>query len=334
MSNNITVDVGADGAYIWNVYCFDTSDQYDYDSSNFTLDVDTASPQWTNNKTSLVTTYSPSTPSKFNITMTDNFAVSKVLIELIDSGNATNYTMTNTVYGGDIYNYTRVLSANDGNPQYWKVYANDTAGNWNFTGQWDFTIQKASNPTHLYLNGTEDSNKTYTYPQAINATAAQTYPVGSVYLSRDGVNVSDHEEVLLGNGTYAYSVIATGSVDYLDNSTPLTYYAIVDKGTPNVVAYIDGAQDNETITYPASSTIKGDSSTIVNPPTFSLYVGSVSLGSGNPASQSVVMGAGTYNVVYNTSGNDNRNWTAWPVTDVDGLPLDSPGRTLNRPSTS
>jgi hypothetical protein len=193
---------------------------------------------------------------------------------------------------------------------------NTTAGSFqNYTANSSITTQiltvnqNTSNPVNLYLNGTLNSNRTYTYPEVVNATGAAVYTnSGTINLYRDGVNKSNPEIITLGNGTYAYKVNATGNANYSDNSTGITFYALINKGTPDVKTFIDELPSNKAVTYPTSVTIRGNSTTSIIPPTFNLYVGSVSLGSGNPVSQSVTMGAGTHNVVYNTPG--NANWTS------------------------
>ena len=92
-ANTITVNVGPDGAYNYTIFCFDTDGNFDYDSfSIFT--VDTAAPNVASNVTGAVTTYSPTTPSVFNVTWTDTNGInsSVVVIEGNWSGAAYNYT--------------------------------------------------------------------------------------------------------------------------------------------------------------------------------------------------------------------------------------------------
>jgi len=272
-------------------------------SEIFQVGGDVQAPQWSNNQSYTPTNYEPNTLSEFNITWTDNAEVDTVFIEQNWTSPIQNLTMTNNTYGGSIYNYSVILPAGT---FYWKSYANDTSGNWNVSDTWIFTIGKASNPVNLYLNGTKNDNRTYTYPESINATG--TSEVGTVYLYRDGASVSNPELIRLGNGTYTYKVNATGNQNYTDNSTGLTFYAFVNKGIPDVKTFIDDLPSNKTVTYPTSATIKGNSTTTITPPTFNLYIADISLGPGNPVSSSIEMGAGTHNVVYNTSG--NANWTS------------------------
>jgi len=190
-----------------------------------------ALPEWSDNSTNISSTYDPTFSSEFNITWINN--ISTVFLEQNwTNPSGENLTMNNTTYGGSIYNYSVILPAGT---YYWKSYANDTSNNQNSSDTWIFTISKADNPVNLYLNGTQNDNKTYIYPENVNATATAT--AGMVYLYRDGVHISNgtssqSELILLGNGTYAYQVNATRNQNYTDNSTGVIFYALVNKGTP------------------------------------------------------------------------------------------------------
>jgi hypothetical protein len=72
--------------------------------------------------------------------------------------------------------------------------------------------------------------------------------------------------------------------------------------------FIDESQDNKTVTYPTTVTVKGNSTTTVTPPTFSLYVGDVLLGTGDPAEYDIEMSSATHKINYSTPG--NANWTS------------------------
>jgi len=201
---------------------------------------DTTPPTWSYPQSFAPSTYSPTTRSEFNITWTDNIGISKVLTEMNYSG-INNYSMTNS-YGGNKYNYSIILPAGT---FYWKSYANDTSNNWNSSTMSTFTTSKASIGVNLYLNGTLNSNRTYTYPESVNATATSSVLTPSLY--RDGVYKGTNEQILLGNGTYAYKVNATGNQNYSDNSTGLTYYAFVNKGSSTVYLYVDSARASKSV---------------------------------------------------------------------------------------
>lgn len=103
--------------------------------------------------------------------------------------------------------------------------------------------QSGNYPLNLYFNGTANANKTYTYPNASNATGTVT--VGETgYLYRDNVLKSTattpNETILLGNGTYAYKLNST------NNATGVTYYVLVNKGTPAIHLALNGTENNVT----------------------------------------------------------------------------------------
>ena len=87
--NNITVILN-DGSYLWNVYCFDVNEQYDYGLNNWTVFVDTVNPQYSNNATNPAngTGYSSGGNYQFNITWTDTTtSINEVVFEWNDASN-------------------------------------------------------------------------------------------------------------------------------------------------------------------------------------------------------------------------------------------------------
>lgn len=214
-----------------------------------------ADPEWWVNVSSTPTTYN-GTLSTFNITLNDtgtNNSIDKAFIELNWTGTPTNYTMTNAIFGGLIYNYTNLIGANSGNAQYWRVYFNNTTNSWNSTGYWNFTIGKgtltlaltASNVTYsntVYVNGTRssisgDSDVNYTLWRNETTLAA----------SSNSSNISD--TALLKPGLYNYTFNATGGANWTANATGLflANFINVSKGTPNVTLYINGTSSNTTV---------------------------------------------------------------------------------------
>ena len=117
----------------------------------FTL-TETTPPIWSSNSTSIASTYSPTAISKFNITWTDNYAVSKAFLESNFSGTPANYSMANI--SGSVYNFNTTLPAGT---FYWKSYANDTSNNWNTSDTWYFSINKTQ-PVLILSNNTAAVN--------------------------------------------------------------------------------------------------------------------------------------------------------------------------------
>jgi len=211
----------------------------------------------------------------------------------ISSLIAGNYTFTANILGND--NYTS---------------ASNVSRTWN--------ISIGTNPVNLYLNGTQNSNRTYNYSQAINATG--TSSAGTVFIYRNEVHIINgtspqSEQIILGNGTYAYTINATGNENYSDNATGLMFYAIVNKGTPTsyLNLYIDSNSSNKSITYPsianitANESLTGDSNC-----TYTLWRnnGTVDtmLINGSAVYNYTQLGNGTYAFKYNMSGTCS-NWT-------------------------
>ena len=200
-----------------------------------------AEPIWSSSSNITPTNYSSSIPSEFNITWTNDVNMTFITIMNSTTILVNNSSMTNSTYGGDIYNYSIILPAGTFN---WTSYANNSSNSWNSTGNITFTIYQADNPVHLYLNDSADQNKTYTYPESVNATATSN---GTVFLYRDNNPVSNPELILLGNGTYNYTVNASGNQNYSDNSSSVTYYVFVNKGIPFVTLYINGGSSNKIV---------------------------------------------------------------------------------------
>ncbi len=147
---------------------------------------------------------------------------------------------------------------------------------------------------------------TAAYPTPVMATCSCTNPETTATMYRDGAPADAENGVAI--------ILPAGTHDYVCNATETNYTAAsnstsitVDKGTPYVEVFIDDIAANRTVVYPTTVTVIGNSTAIITPPTFDLYVASLTQ-TGNPASITTLQSPGTYQVIYNTSGNDN--WTA------------------------
>ena len=173
------------------------------------------------------------------------------------------------------------------------------------------TITPKSISIYLALNGTQD-NKTYVYPEAINATAWKDQTIndeGTVTLYRNGVSVgspgqSVTEEILLGNGTYNYTAVFSA---YNYTALPVTRFAFVNKGILQLA--ITGDQ---TVTYPTQTTVIGTENNIGDADvTYQLWRNDSLVNSSlNPGSlsETILLGAGSYVYRFNATG--GANWTA------------------------
>lgn len=156
-------------------------------------------PLWSNNQSSTPSSYSPTTPSKFNITWSDGGDnVDVVFIEI----NSTNYTATNS-YGGDVYNLSIVLSAG---AHSWKSYANDTEGNSNTTDKWYFTLNKKS----AYIVLEFDKSSPITYGTQLNATC---YDPSETTVSLQLADVENFEDAFVYDGNPNTNYGSQGDLD-------------------------------------------------------------------------------------------------------------------------
>ncbi len=323
-TDTITYFIGANDSGTWHIINSSTTGAYNWDisalasqvvdinctagdgtvnSSSFnpagTITIDNTKPTWSNNQSSIPLTYS-ATPSVFNITWADNINVSTVQIDGNWSGSAQNYTaaLVSGTNASGVWSYSTTIGAGT---YYWKSYANDSVGNTNASAQQTFTVSKADNPVNLYLNGTQ-ANSTYTYPQSINATS--TTLIGTVFLYRDAtllasgaspqVNIS-----VLGNGTYAYKVNATGNTNYSDNATGVTYYAFVNKGTSVCNLTFD-----KTTPQNYSAALTATCSCTANSGTVALYRNGTNV-TATENGTAVTLGVSTWAYECNTTGNAN-----------------------------
>ncbi len=143
----------ADGDYLWNVRCFDLADQFAFNSTNYTVRVDTDAPEFSsvNISPSSPADYIPQGNYYFNITWTDENGVNEVRLEHNFTGLLVNTTLLDS--GGGIYNFsTSDLAV--GTYSY-KWYANDSASLSNQTQIFVFVVNKADSEVGLLLNGTD-----------------------------------------------------------------------------------------------------------------------------------------------------------------------------------
>jgi hypothetical protein len=206
------------------------------------------------------------------------------------------------------------------------TYVFNTSGGANYssnTTSRTLTITQKSISIYLALNGTQDV-KSYTYPQAINATAWKDSTTESTYnltVWRNGTIVasttsetSTTEQILLGNGTHNYT--ATLSSTNYTTTAIVNRYAYVNKGDPSsyLDLFIDDAASDKSIAYPTTATVRGNVSTIQGATgmTYKLYRNDAEITSGSDVSDSTRLGNATYTFRYNTTGGNN--WTSGAAT--------------------
>jgi len=259
---------------------------------------------------------------------------SSLLLKIDGSSDSTqsrtypNTTMTNgstTITGGDDLNYTLLRNgtligtdsptANEtiklGAAAY--NYTFNTSGGTNYTaGQKEIilTINKGAVSLNLTLNET-NGDVTYTYPQVINATgwknATDSESTYNITLWRNGTIVDSNtslnsvtQNILLGNGTYNYTLTFT-STNYSDNSI-VNRYAYVNKGTVQPTLSI--SPSGWTQTYPTTTNVSCSVLSQDNEVTCSLWRNESSV---SGTSENILWGAAAY--LYKTNTSTTTNYT-------------------------
>jgi len=200
------------------------------------------------------------------------------------------------------------------------TYIYNTSGGQNYTSNSSsitLTITKKPIKIYLALNGSE-SNKTYVYPETINATAWKDATIndeGSITLYRNGLALDfgkiAKEEILLGNGTYNYSATFSAS-NYTAESILSDRFALVLKGLPPIYLAINGTQGNVTYTYPAASNSTGWLETVNKEGSVEILRNGISLGSGDTVSEEILLAAGEYN--YSLVFQETQNYSFNSIT--------------------
>ncbi len=186
---------------------FSVSDGFLSDSETITISVvdalDDEAPKYWNitENPANGSDYAPGQVYEFNITWTDNIAVTAVWAEFDgDSVSVTN--------DGNIYSF----SVSDlGAGEYVYVWhARDGSGNTNTTGNITYVVNKAMpalditmSPSSIVSSGTETT---------VNGTGCPSQLVCELF--REGTNVSNPDIASLADGTYTYLFNTTGNENY------------------------------------------------------------------------------------------------------------------------
>lgn len=249
-------------------------------------------PVWSNNISYTPTSYNNTTLSRFNITWQES--PHTVFFESNFSGSATNYSMTNTSFGGSIYNFTMVLPAGT---FYWKSYANDTLNVWNASDTWYFGIGQALNT----LNFSSDTG-TRTYPNTTSAYCyaydgtPQLYRGALLGKSTSWVNATNNtnETMMFGVGSYRYMCNVSDNTNYtgttqtegiitiVQNTSLGDYINLTINGTENDATYLRGQVTNMTAWTSFADL------------TFNFYRNDTLLGTGTPQNDTDALAVGDY----------------------------------------
>jgi PGF-pre-PGF domain-containing protein len=157
---NNTVD--SDGYYLWNIYCFDNTSQYDYYSPNWTVIVDTVEPTFENNNSN-TSSINSTQPVLIYANWSDDNNLSYAWLSTNETGDWFNYTDgtynspidINLTSGETWSNFTWDNNTFESGVVAWKIYANDSAGNENVTGEMTLSVNDTTPP--MYSNNSTNT---------------------------------------------------------------------------------------------------------------------------------------------------------------------------------
>ncbi len=245
----------------WKIYYNDTSgNENATDVMTFEIR-DTIPPQWFNNQSQLVTTYTPTGYSNFSITWNDNSGKVYPYLEHNFSGTLENTSMSGT-YPNFYYNSTSMAAET----YQFRFLANDSHGNENATDIQTFTINKVT------PSGYQSALPSWTNDYGTTTTVTCYLDVGdigtSLTLERDGspvnTGVQPSETIVLGGGSHIYTCDYPGSQNYsfttLDTDTMTinklpTLTKLYINGTDTNREFAQGALVNFTVTVNISGKI-------------------------------------------------------------------------------
>ncbi|RLJ03833.1 MAG: hypothetical protein DRP18_05575, partial [Candidatus Aenigmatarchaeota archaeon] len=234
--NTITYTFSSDGSYLWNIQCWNSTGDYDFADSNWTVTIDTATPN--------LTFYQPANNSNWVIRQKINISVyaDESVGECILNFNGTNKTVTSS---GQYCNTTIYPIATG----YYSLtmYVSDSAGNWNSTTN--------------YINLT----KIYTgwKTEKIGEVSEGTHWFRSQMIIGDADNDGENELVAgLNNGDlYIFNwngtglenrlIVSTG-YDIISSSVAIT--DIEDDEKNDLFFYTGGSSTSKTYIYELNAT--------------------------------------------------------------------------------
>jgi hypothetical protein len=147
-SNTTTFNrtVTSSGIYGWNCYACDNSSNCNFAAANRTFTVDTAPPNWSNNATNASNSTRTGESVQFNITWQDDVDLDTYVFSWNDTGNWVNITSGPMSGTWENVSMNETITATMDETVCWMFYANDSAGNWNETDVWCFTVNNSVTP--------------------------------------------------------------------------------------------------------------------------------------------------------------------------------------------
>ncbi|GAG07499.1 unnamed protein product, partial [marine sediment metagenome] len=175
----------------------------------------------------------------------------------------------------------------------------NTTGNENYTAASESNILSVSTKFVSTCSLIFDPVSGQTYPVSVNASCSCTNPEASAVLYKNGTNVTseNNQFVSLAAGTYDYVCNVTETDNYTSASNSSTY--VINKFATIVNLSLNGAEDNLTVTYPASVTAAYSTNVL----TATMYRNGTNVSDEN--NTPVVLATGTYNYTVINPGNEN-----------------------------
>ena len=198
----------------------------------------------------------------------------------------------------------------------------NTTGNQNYTIN-SMNLTRKVYPISLYLNGVLNSNSTITYGTESNFTA--DLPLEYVRLFINNTKVTNYSK----NSTTYTKILAAGLYEITANTNlsggeNISFYEKINKAVPSLS--IESSTDN--FTYDGDPlNLTGVISTLYNQLSANEYINGKLFTSTNTRKSYLNATAGTYKLIFNTTG--NQNYTSYSTSKEIVISKASPSYTLN-----
>jgi len=209
-------------------------------------------PIYSDNKTSVPngTAYSPTTNYGFQINWTDpekSIANATFWSDFNSTGNITVYNFTKDIF---YINFTDIPAGT----YYYKWYGNDTAGNENATDNMSYTIVRAGINIDMWLNGTQNSDTSITWPVDANATCKINISSQNIFnLTRNGTivgnQVNQKTEYIGDLKASVWNFTCNYSQTQNYSEFTRTQHLTINKAPTRIRLYLNDTESNQTLTY-------------------------------------------------------------------------------------
>ena len=287
------------GEFNWTVSIGASENYTSGSKGHFISVIDASAPQFSNIRESPEDSadYSSGQRYEFNITWTDNIAISDVIFEF----NSVNHSLSSgsVIRQGDDYSYS--LTDLPAGTYSYRWYANDSSGTWTRATPQTYTIDRSI--AALFLLFTPGSNILYSQPMSV--VCSPNNPESVTGLFRAGVAVSNPDESILAVGNYLYSCVASSTQNY--TSTFITGKLIVAKASPSISLLLNNQSANISLPVGGGQVNVSASLTSPNAGNITILSNGAEVASGqSPLATSLILtGPGEYSIVAQYSGSEN-----------------------------